>query len=275
MEKTISWYFVLMALSPILAFFMRQTVDVEFYWFFLSIGTILSVVYFFIGTKKVQLYQFMIPGLFFLIELIIWDVQWKKVEYEGLFMYLYKNLHLHTLAILFLVYNFTLKKEFFQAIVNIFKITLIVGAVFTLIQFSYDQFFFTPDDIIKQQMRSQEFRLNSCFGFLSSGDIGLSFIPVLAVVLSHSLRSKERMTYVWLLLGLLITFLNKSRYILVNFMIISFLLVTYRKLTLQRFIGFISILAALLIVTPVQDSLPGKFFKRFFPERYFSAAETI
>ena len=266
MKSIVSYYFVGMSLAPLVAFLLRFIFDREYNSVYGTLGTVLSMIYFFVYRKKFKFPVFLIPAFFFLILFVYWDVFHGRIEERGgLFLYLTKNEHIHTIFILFLIANYKLEKVTFNTLIVIFKTTIAVGVIFTLIQLFVDPFFFTHQEAAQSaEFNIYEIRLASVFGYLRSNAVGLTFIPILAIVLSQSILSKDRYLYLWLVMGALICFASNSRYVLLNLFIISYLLVIYKRISN---INYFLLIAGLVVLVYFIFYISGFNINEYVNER--------
>ena len=89
-------------------------------------------------------------------------------------------------------------------------------------------------------------------------DIEPCFFPVLAIVIAHKLKNNQKYVWVFFLIGAIVAFLSKSRFILLNFAVLFAIIPFYRKVdlkTMVRFILTIIVSIALLLVVAKQLNL--------------------
>ncbi|MBN1414603.1 MAG: O-antigen ligase family protein [Bacteroidales bacterium] len=140
---------------------------------------------------------------------------------------------------LLLIENFEIQKQkTIDHLYLIFKITIVVAFLFSCIQLFYDPFFFTPETIQERYFNriSYNIRLSSIFGWIGRNETGMSFLPLLSLVICDSIIRKDKWLYLWIILGGLVAFSSNSRWIQLNFLIICSLLIVYRKVSLAMYL---------------------------------------
>jgi hypothetical protein len=117
----------------------------------------------------------------------------------------------------------------------------------------------------------------------------MSFIPLLALVISQSILKKDRFLYFWIVFGGIVAFINNSRWVQLNFLVITYLLIIYRKISWRNYVlvltSFFVILYLVLLIggfnielylkerlfneTALSRFLAWEMFERFFPSNPF------
>jgi hypothetical protein len=77
---------------------------------------------------------------------------------------------------------------------------------------------------------------------------GLSFLPILAIVTEVALKNKNKMFILFYFIGLIISFLNRSRITLIQFSLIFLLLPIYQGLKINTIIKYIGLFGLFVII---------------------------
>ncbi len=301
-NEIVKYYLYLLSASPLIAYILEINFAQDYRKFFGFFGIMLALGLILIkGIKNIKIHKY----LFLLILLYLYYIGWEiiigggVIERKGLvYDFFFANKYLAVLAILLVIDNSTFDDGFMKNIVNIFKITILIGGIFMLYQLIVDPLFFTPEKFIRW-MNSNRWAQNiyqvkrlSVFGYCGIHDLGLSFIPILAIVIGYITKVKKRIPFFLLIVGIIIAFGSNVRYIqAAYFLCLMPLLFINNKILKNVFIG-LGLLIALLFITTIIMKLLGydinkyisdrildesalsrilalKIFLRFFPENPF------
>ena len=134
--------------------------------------------------------------------------------------------HLPIFMIMIIVYNTKFSDKFISNVVLIFKATIILAFIVSVIQvfdysflnpwlywtYEYDLYSYTIHNI----------RRTSIFGFIERNSYGLSFLPILSVLLGYMIYYNEKYKFLFLIMGAIIALLTNSRYIIIIFEIVTY-----------------------------------------------------
>jgi len=207
--------------------------------------------------------------------LIIWSFYNGFFEQKGFFNSFNLN-HLSILMILIIIYNTKFNIRFITRTIFLFKITVIVAAVVSLVQvFNYS---FLDASLIREvnwigdtlQGKLYLDRRLSIFGYVDPNELGLSYMPLLAVVIGFLLFNKEKGVYYFLILGGISAFLSNNRYVMIAFLIIGLQIMIFQKIKLKGFIKYILLTAVALFVLYQILSYLGYNMSDWYNERLLS-----
>jgi hypothetical protein len=88
-------------------------------------------------------------------------------------------------------------------------------------------------------------RRASIFGYVNANEIGLSYMPLLSVLIGFLLYNKRRTFYFFLILGGITAVLTNGRYVMIAFIIIGLQILIYQKVKIKGGIKYV-ILSAIL-----------------------------
>jgi len=93
-------------------------------------------------------------------------------------------------------------------------------------------------------------RRSSIFGFVDTNEIGLSYLPLLSVLIGFMLFQRHRFYYVFLFFGGITAVLTNGRYIMIAFVLLTIQILIFQKVKIQGFFKYailITIVGFLLI----------------------------
>lgn len=300
------WYFIALAFAPVVCFIDYRTVDQGFDKIYGSTILIMALALFIVRGWNHVIVRYYIPaGILAAIFYTSWDViLWQDtIARKGVIYEFFLNRSLHAVAVLFVVDNLVFSKNLIQSLIKIMKGLIVVGAIVSLLQVIHNPFFFTPEKF-QASMLHYHWENNpllvrrlSIFGFTNINDVGMSFLPILALVVSYEIKENNRIPILMLLLGFFIAVVNNSRYIQLGFFIAAAPVLFYQGKILRNFlIGMFGIVVLVLLMGLVLhfigydvgryveerllDESGGtrllalEIFGRFFPENPFFGTGT-
>ena len=267
------YYFYTLAFLPLLEFIFYRYIGKSFVYLYGFAGTVLFLYFVFTG-KKFRYPKYTIALFVLTIYYFGWALANGSISNlrSGIITYFFSNTWLHTVTFLLLVENTIFDDKFIKNVIVLFKITIIIAFIVSLIQFVYDPFFFTPDEFRINFLMRDEFnlRLPSIFGFLTLRDAGASFIPIMSILIGYYLFRNHKLHYIWLVLSGFVFFATKSRWIYLNFIIILLQYPLLRGINFKKVFWFsgIALFSALLLIFLMKEA--GFDFERFLEERLLS-----
>jgi len=259
-----------MLLSPLLAYIyivhlkLPKTL-LHFYVFF-----ILLYGFFFILKKKNILFpKYLWLLLLYAVYRFIW-LQIADVDYHILTHIYYSILNFSILFVVLIIYNTNFSDSFKRNSILIIKITVVLAAIVSIVQVFNSNLLnawphWRPDKDMTLDIYSYH-RL-SIFGFITQNALGLSFIPLLSVLVGYMLYVKDKKYYIYLILGGISAFLSNSRYIMVGFLIITFIVLAAQKIKIVGFFKYAFVLCVIGFFLYQALSFSGFDFKNFYENR--------
>jgi hypothetical protein len=232
------------------------------------------------GTGRSVFRDYLPVGILLTIYYATWDmILWQgTVARKGIFYEFFLNRTLHTVAVLYIVDNILFSRKLIKTLVLTIKIMIVIGAVMSLFQVIYDPFLFTPDRFEHMMLRYSwgtnllHVRRLSVFGFSDVNDIGVSFLPVMALITGYEIKEKRKVPVVMLLLGFFIAVVNNSRYIQLGFFVAAAPALMYQgKIIRNLLVALIGLLAMVLVMGFVLH-LIGYDVGRYVEERLLDAS---
>lgn len=208
------------------------------------IGSIIIAygIFFFIAKKNIQIPRLAVFILIFSIYVFIWSFFNGDFDKLGLIKTIGYNDYLVTFFILLLIYNTQLSAKFFSKSVTLIKFLITITAIGSVIQM-FNQDFFQYEYVNPQIEESiYQIRRTSIYTFEKSNALGLSFIPLLSVLIGYMLYAKDKTYIYFLFIGGLVALLSNTRYIMIGFIILSAQIIYYKKIKVGSFFKYAIIL---------------------------------
>ncbi len=265
----------LMLFIPIIAFFLvvGEIGPFSHVLYFYLLTYVVAVIYFSQNkiNQKPHYLNYLILYIFYLF---IWAFFNGEIERRGILRFLINNREIATLLIILIIYNTNFSDKFIKNSILIVKITVIIAVVVSIVQV-FDQDFFSAyeyrDNEEMINLNIYQFRRTSIFSFADPNELGLSFLPLLSVLIGYLLYLKKRNYIVFLILGGLVAVLTNGRYIIIGFIILTFQILVFNKIkilgTLKYvFIAFISFFILYQIILFLGYDIQSWINQRLFIE---------
>ena len=272
MPTYIRIYFYSFLLAPFYAYLISNELLLVPYYF---LGSISMILFLFLFTqKKIHIPPYIYPLILFAAYYSIWDFFNGRYEQFGIIKLIFKNYPLHILAVLLIIENINFDKKFIKNLLTGFKILIILSFIFTLIQVIYNPFFFTTEQASAFDLAYEVFdiRNTSIWAFLSPLDVGLSFLPMLAIVLGYTIDRKMYKQFLFFLgIGALVAVFTNSRWTILNMMVLLLpLLFLIKGKRIKTFL--ITGLGLIIVITIVNNlfSFLGFDLSAYFEGRILS-----
>jgi hypothetical protein len=276
-NKTTYFILTLMLLSPLLSYITFGLLglnSINFY--FQLVIYAYGIVFVFILLRNLKFPKELSFLFLYILYLFIWAFNNGEIERRGIWVVILNNINISIFFTLLIIYNSRFSDGFIKKSIKIFKITVVLAAVASLIQVFYPDFLnaWTLYDPDKNYATSYLYldRRTSIFGFIDPNEAGLSFIPLLAVLFGFLVYQTKNITYViYLLLGAMVAFLSNTRYVMIGWLIVTMMLAIYSNKRIVGFvryvfIGFLLFLVSYFILGSLGYQLGEFYEERLFPE---------
>ncbi len=255
---------------PLLSYITFGKLGLRNISFYYIMPTILYGLFFIFHNKKInksievpkELYYY----LFFIIFLFLWSFFNGEMARRGIIPVFFNNPHIASFFILLIIYNTRFSEHFIDRSILILKITIVFATFISVIQVFDTEFlnaqslYRGKEDLIESGLYS--LRRTSIFGYINQNSIGLSFIPIIAIVSGVLLYNKKKIYLVYLLLGGLAAFLSNGRYVMISFIIIISQVLLFSKESVKGILRYTAIVTALLLsLYMIFDYLQYDFMK--------------
>lgn len=157
-----------------------------------------------------------------------------------------------SVLIFFIIQNTYYWPNYMKWVYKISVIVLIIAFIVTLVQQFGNLFFFVSPDESRnlRVMPAYQTRLPSIYSWVGPlAILAHCFFPILAIILAQQLKNKSKFVWIFFVIGGIVAFLSKSRFILLNYLLLFLLIPIYRKIQFQsilKFFGLLFILITLL-----------------------------
>ncbi len=235
----------LFAIAPFVGFITLKTVGREFN-VIISIISLFSIYYTFITKGHLNIPIYIKLWALFAFYTVISDIFIAKTS-PGLINILFYNKYISCLYVVLIIENLKIPDDFFSKITLTTKVVLIIAFFVIIIQqFVSHSFFINFRSLEEARSNLEESRFPSIYSWIGpSAYMGLAYFPLLSVIICEALRQKSKYTWIFFLMGGVVAFLNKSRFMMLNFLMIFILIPIYEKVTFSTVIKGIIIIIGL------------------------------
>ena len=257
MSKIFKKYFILLLLMhPAIAYLSMAYLNTSAQAISQALFIILALVYF-LGKKDVKFPRYALLVMLFAIYVTIRDIESGFLgDQKGFFTYFAKYNYVVIFLLVLFLENIPYMHKFIKIILKIIPVLIVISFIISLIQVFIDgDFLINPEreGLISSSKYLQ--RRPSIFGWSTPNTIGMGFMPLCAFYILYLVYQKKKYLY-WLVLIGIIAIATNARYVMVSFLMISFIPVFYnvrnkrikifrleylRYVILILFIGFLAI----------------------------------
>jgi len=235
LKKFILVIYIILVLAPLLAFFLyHSNSGHDFYWYLRISYTICGIgllIESFAFRKKLNIPNFLIPFILYAIYQLLWSMINGSIEKRGVF-YFINNEHLQTIFMLIISYNVIITKKMKDYLTYMFLITVILTLFVSIVQFFNPMFFsFSANENIWD---IYQIRRGSIFTIIAPLDLGLSFLPIIALLIAEYLAENKRGSIFLMLIGGLVSVLSNTRWVMGGYILILTMVVFHYR---SRFFG--------------------------------------
>lgn len=235
--------FLLIAISPFIGYLTRTLLDVHFN-FATVVVCLVSVYLIFLDKLSFKLPGYTILLAIFMLYTIVSDLVIVEDKFD--LKYVYSNLILGSLLIFVIIENTQISHTFFKMLFYVNHAVLLIAFVVIIIQQLYDPLFFV-NPVYHNFLESRDYantRFPSIYSWIhATNAVGLCFIPILGLTIAHHLKHKTKGVFYLYFIGIVVAFISKSRFIMLNYLLLLALIPIYKGFTLgtslRYFIFFI------------------------------------
>lgn len=268
-------FFYLLLFSPVLSYVTFGIMGLKpIGFYFQTFINIYGIFFISVNVKKVKIPTFAVFALIWAMYIIIWTLVNGKFGRAG-FLGTFNSIHLAIFFILIIIYNTRISSAFISNVILIFKITVIITAVVSIIQVFKMDFLnanhlwsYLSEININDNTR-YIIRRSSIFGFIDTNALGLSFMPILAVLFGYLILTKSKSIFLYLMLGGLTAFLSNARYVIGALFIIILQVMVNSKYKLKGIIRYLLVSFIILFISFQVLRYIGYDLKEWFDIRIF------
>lgn len=240
----------IIAVGPFVAYFMYIYLDAMDFFKVIQLFSFIGVFLLLIFRDRSKPLIFPKYLLFYLL-FIFYDF-YSTIEILGRdfkIIWLFSNRLIGGFAIMFIIENLYIPKKYFRLLLKVSRIILIIAILIILLQQVVNPNIFIRTDLINEMHTStgDEDRLHSIYSWLGLLSVGFSFIPIFLLTVEDLDRKKKKIM-LWVLAGILFALLSKSRWIMVNALLVSVILFVNHKNNFKRFSKYLILLPFTLLL---------------------------
>ncbi len=177
------------------------------------------------------------------------------------------------LLVILIINNSNFTDKFIQRSILVIKITIIITAIVSIIQV-FDTSFFNAREYFREGVPGWDqtpvslyrYRRTSIFSFIEPLALGLSFIPLLSLLIGYLLYSNKHFL-IYLIAGGITAFLSNTRYIMIGYLIVAIQIIVYNKIKSKRLFKYMLIFIASIIIIGVSLQYLGYDLNQWYEER--------
>lgn len=268
--------FYLLLFSPILSYITLAILGIGpitayFIYAFSAYGIYFTI----INAKRIIFPKLLILLICYSIFLSIWEIINGGLAFRGLIQIIFNKPIMAIVFIIIIIYNTHFSTTFIKNSIQIFKITVFIAAIVSTIQII--EFSFLDASPIWAQGKLgdtlmgniYEDRRNSIFGYVNQNELGLSYMPLLSVLIGSILFERKKYTYAFLTLGAITAFLSNNRYVIIAFFLITLQLILHKKKKASAIFMYVLSTSIILIISIQILTLFGYNISDWFSLRLF------
>jgi hypothetical protein len=240
-------YFLL--LTPLIGLVYSEVLRLPKNMYYISVFIFLFYgIFYRIKARNIIIPKFLNYILIFGIYRLIWNSLTYDYEYYFNFIF-YSSIDFATYFILVIIYNTHFDQKFIDKSIKIVKYVLVLTLIFSVSEFFFTGVFrfgrgiMDDSDILRGSIYTV--RRYSLFRYVESNAMGLSFIPLLSILIGYLFKTNSKTFFVFLLMGLIIAFLTNTRYVIVGGIIVTLQLGLYYR---DRIVGITRTIIVSVIV---------------------------
>ena len=264
-------YFYSFTLSPFLAYLIWQAYHLRLY----PIWGIFAIALLFLNAlfirRKLRFPKYVIPLGLLGIYYIISEYSFGYISEIGILRYIYRSWVPFTIASLILIENTTFSQEFIENIIIIFKITIIISFIASVIQLFFYPNFFLPDYLIDYNYDYNPYNIRnpSIFGATEDNELGFSFLPIAFIVIGWSIRHR-RFMIPWCFFSIIVLLGSNSRWIFVGVLFLIFYIFQKKRFDISILYQIIFLTFFVLCFVMVYIDVSSFTFEQYKIERLLS-----
>lgn len=247
---------------------------------YIVIVNVYGIIYLFNYKNKIRIPTFNYFWLAWILYLIVWTFFNGSIEQDGVMAFLKRSREFAIFFIIVIIYNTDFRERFINNSVLLFKFTVLIALLFSIIQV-FDSSFFNAWNYWRDDLgysgtilgNIYQVRRTSIFGFINLNAVGLSFIPMLSLLIGYLLYTNKRGFLLFLLMGGMIAILTNTRYVMIGFILIAFQYIFYKKNILLSSLKYMIILAIVALIIVQSLMLLDYDLIQYFKVRLFSEGE--
>jgi len=245
-NKITQYYFLLLLFSPLLSYHTLRSFNISSQYYMGVMISLIGIMYLTLSQKKIKIPEYAWWLFLYIIYTLVWSFNTGEIEERG-YRVFSKNQLIHVFFALIVIENFNFTDRFVYRIRPILKYTVIAAAAVSIIQLFYFSFMDANPIWTRGEIGETLFgdlykdRRSSIFGFVDPNELGLSYLPLLSVLIGLLMYNRNKYYYIFLLLGGISAFLSNTRYVMVAFVLLSLQIFIVQKESIQGILRYLLI----------------------------------
>jgi len=250
LSKLTRIFLIILLFSPLLAYFTLNAYfqSLSLYTGLLAIG--IGIMYFInslVRLKKPSYSRWLL--LFIIYSLLFQTISEKALTFAIFKKVILTNPNVYTYFLIIAISNTKFSDKFIKNIIPIINFTVILAALASIYQIFNNKFLDSSSVWYQNQSNVESLmtgdlyqdRRSSIFGYIDMNELGLSFIPLLSVLIGFYLFQRNKSYIPFLVLGGITAFLSNTRYVMIGFFIITLQVLFYERIRLLASVKYIII----------------------------------
>ncbi len=234
--------------------------------FFVFVVFIWGLIYVIKYNKYIEIPKFLIPLALYMIYIPIRSHLSVLPNRVVLTQIYYDIIQVTIFLTLLIVYNTNFNKKFIDISIKIFKITIVISAIVSIIQVFY------PTFIGYRQFEYENIysiRRSSIFTYEYLG-LGFSYIPLLSITIGYLFYLKNKIPSFYLIIGGISAILSNTRFIIIGFILLSMQILFANKNNIIKNVKFIILFISVIFILLYIISKIGYNLNEWYNERLFA-----
>ncbi|MCD4736647.1 MAG: hypothetical protein K8R53_11430, partial [Bacteroidales bacterium] len=248
-KKEIYSILYLMILSPVFGYlYIILDLPKTISFLFVLIAFFYGFVYI-LSSQNIRFPKFLYSLLFYMIYIPIRAHIADLPEKHIITQLYFDMINISIFFIIMIIYNTKFDDKFIGNIIKIFKITIIIAAIISLVQVFNPIFLkviaYKGEDLSGYSI--YQIRRTSIFGYTPL-DMGLSYIPLLSVTIGVRYFYKKKIPILFLILGGISALLTNTRFIIIAYFILCLQLFVVNRKKIKNTLKYIIVFVFLIFI---------------------------
>lgn len=278
-NRITEFLFITLLFTPFFSYLTFGVYGKENFVYYFQIFMVIyaSIFLFYSNFIKIIIPKYLYFLFFYILYILFWSFFNGTFEKKGLFFSEIRE-QVAILFILLLINNIKISGKFIKAAIPIIKLTIIISFIVSVFQFFNPAFldatplyrfkYFEKPSI--ELSNPYEFRRLSVFGYTDMNDLGLSFLPLLVILISYLTIQKKKSTFIYYGMGLIVAALSNTRYVIIGALFLILAIWKTQNLTIKDYIRNLVIFTILIVLVGIGLQIIGYDLIDWFSVRLFA-----
>lgn len=275
-DKITQYFLLLMLFSPLLSFISFGIMGLNPITYYFQLFTCVYGVLFLIEKRKLVKFtkiHFFLIG--YITYIFIWSFFNGYFESKGIINVTNAD-NVSVFFMIIIIYNTSFSSKFIKNAILIIQLTVILATIASIIQVFNFGFLDAEPFWAKSELNSSSNidlysdRRNSIFGFVNANELGLSYLPLLSLLIGLLLYNNKRYYSFFLVLGGISSLLSNTRYVMIAFCIILLQVLITQKIKINTIIKYLFMFVLLSVILYKFLGFIGYNFEEWYNKRLLS-----